>query len=138
MQELANVVINKLKKMNWYNIDGKAYEVPGYSITSFDFNNLVNVRELSKSIRVGWLLSIDRENIKSIKNKLVEFNINMIIPNVNDEIWGDVNLIKQFKDEGYLLCAWGAKTIIDVENMNRINIDGMTVDWPEKALKATL
>jgi len=137
-KELANVVINKLKKMNWYNIDGKAYEVPGYSITSFDFNNLVNVRELSKSIRVGWLLSIDRENIKSIKNKLVEFNINMIIPNVNDEIWGDVNLINQFKDEGYLLCAWGAKTIIDVENMNRINIDGMTVDWPEKALKATL
>ena len=42
------------------------------------------------------------------------------------------------KDEGYLLCAWGAKSINDVKNMNRINIDGMTVDWPGKASKAIL
>ena len=137
-KDLANIVINKLKKMDWYNIASKPYEVPGYSITSFDFNNLINVRELSKNIRVGWLLSIERENIESVKKKLVEYDINMIIPNVNDEIWSNNNLIKQFKDEGYLLCAWGAKSIIDVENMNQIDIDGMTVDWPEKAFKAIL
>ena len=69
---------------------------------------------------------------------LVDFDINMIIPNVNDAIWSDGNLIKEFKEEGYLLCAWGAKSINDVKNMNRINIDGMTVDWPGKALKAIL
>jgi len=135
---LADIVINKLKKFNWYNFVGKPYEVPGYSVTSFDFNNLVNVRKLSKSIRVGWLLSIDREDIQTIKKMLVDFDINMIIPNVNDAIWSDRNLIKEFKDEGYLLCAWGAKSINDVKNMNRINIDGMTVDWPGKALKAIL
>ena len=69
---------------------------------------------------------------------LIDFDINMIIPNVNDAIWSDENLIKEFKDEGYLLCAWGAKSINDVKNMNRINLDGMTVDWPGKALKAIL
>jgi len=137
-KELANIVINKLKKMNWYNLTGKPYEIPGYSITSFDINNLINVRELSKNIRTGWLLSTERENIESVKKKLVEFDINMIIPNVNDSIWGDGNLIKEFKDEGYLLCAWGSKSINDVKNMNSINIDGMTVDWPGKALKAIL
>ena len=137
-KELANIAINKLKKMNWYNIVGKPYEIPGYSITSFDLNNLVNVRKLSKSIRVGWLLSIDRDDIKTIKKMLVKFNINMIIPNVNDEIWSNNKIIKQLKDEGYLICAWGAKSTIDVRNMNRINIDGMTVDWPEKAFEATL
>ena len=137
-KDLADIVINKLKKLNWYNFTGKPYEVPGYSVTSFDFNNLVNVRKLSKSVRVGWLLSIDREDIKTIKKMLVDFDINMIIPNVNDSIWGDGNLIKYLKDEGYLLCAWGAKSINDVKNMNRINIDGMTVDWPGKASKAIL
>ena len=137
-KDLADIVINNLKKLNWYNFAGKPYEVPGYSVTSFDFNNLVNVRKLSKSVRVGWLLSIDREDIKTIKKMLVDFDINMIIPNVNDSIWGDGNLIKDLKDEGYLLCAWGAKSINDVKNMNRINIDGMTVDWPGKASKAIL
>ena len=39
-KDLANIVINKLKKMDWYNITSKPYKVPGYSITSFDFNNL--------------------------------------------------------------------------------------------------
>ena len=137
-KDLADIVINKLKEFNWYNFAGKPYEVPGYSVTSFDFNNLVNVRKLSKSIRVGWLLSIDREDVQTIKKMLVDFDINMIIPNVNDAIWSDGNLIKEFKEEGYLLCAWGAKSINDVKNMNRINIDGMTVDWPGKALKAIL
>ena len=124
--------------MVWYNLTGKPYEIPGYSITSFDINNLINVRELSKNIRVGWLLSKERENIESVKKKLVEFDINMIIPNVNDSIWGNGNLIKEFKDEGYLLCAWGAKSINDVKNMNLINIDGITVDWPGKASKDIL
>ena len=53
--------------MDWYNLTSKPYKVPGYSITSFDFNNLINVRELSKNIRVGWLLSMERENIESGK-----------------------------------------------------------------------
>ena len=79
-KDLADIVINNLKKLNWYNFAGKPYKVPGYSITSFDFNNLVNVRKLSKSVRVGWLLSIDREDIKTIKKMLVDFDINMIIP----------------------------------------------------------
>ena len=28
--------------MDWYNIASKPYEVPGYSITSFDFNKISN------------------------------------------------------------------------------------------------
>ena len=115
-----------------------SYEV-SYKIGMVRFKECLSwCDELGIDYVTSWLLSKERENIESVKKKLVEFDINMIIPNVNDSIWGDGNLIKELKDEGYLLCAWGAKSINDVKNMKRINIDGMTVDWPGKASKAIL
>ena len=137
-EELADIVIKKLKETNWYKTIGEPYAVPGYSITSFDFNNLINTRKLSKSVRIGWLLSTEREDFRSINDKLVQYDINMIIPNVNDDIWKNLNLIKKLRNRGYLLCAWGAKDLEDVKKMHKLGINGMTVDWPGKASKAIL
>ena len=89
-------------------------------------------------MRIGWLLSTDREDFRSINDKLVQYDINMIIPNVNDDIWKNLNLIKKLRNRGYLLCAWGAKDLEDVKKMHKLGINGMTVDWPGKASKAIL
>jgi len=134
-KELAMIVIDLLKKNNWLNLSKQPYEIPGYSITSFDFNNLIEVREITNEIRTGWLLNFENHNKVDILNKLEKYNINMLIPNVDDMIWNDRPFISNLKEKGYALCAWGAKSVFDVEKMKEINISGMTVNWPTKASK---
>ena len=136
-KELAMIVIDLITKNNWLNLSQQSYKVPGYSITSFDFNNLIEVREITNDIRTGWLLNFEEHNNDDIFNSLERYNINMLIPNVKDKIWNNTTFINNLKEKGYILCAWGAKSVKDVERMKKIKISGMTVNWPTKASKVT-
>ena len=134
-KKLAKLVIDLLKKNEWYKLKGKPYSIPGYSITSFDFNNLIESRKISNDIRTGWLLTNEKHNLNEILKLIKNYNINMLIPNVNDEIWKEKLFIKNLKDSGHILCAWGAKTTLDVIKMKDLKINGMTVNWPTEASK---
>ena len=134
-KKLAKLVIDLLKKNEWYKLEGKPYSIPGYSITSFDFNNLIESRKISNDIRTGWLLKNEKYNLDEILKLIKNYNINMLIPNVNDEIWKEKLFIKNLKDSGHILCAWGAKTTLDVMKMKDLKINGMTVNWPTEASK---
>ena len=132
-KELAKLVIDLLVKTKWYKLTGEPYKVPGYSITSFDFNNLIEVRKISNNLRTGWLLNYEKHNFDEILKLLQLYKINMLIPNVDDEIWDDNHFIDKLRNSGYTLCAWGAKSTSDVIKMNNLGISGMTVNWPTKA-----
>ena len=134
-KKLAKLVIDLLKKNEWYKLKGKPYSIPGYSITSFDFNNLIESRKISNDIRTGWLLTNEKHNLNEILKLIKNYNINMLIPNVNNEIWKEKLFIENLKDSGYILCAWGAESIKDVKKMKDLKIDGMTVNWPTEASK---
>ena len=134
-KELAKLVIDLLAKTEWHKLSGEPYDVPGFSITSFDFNNLIEVRKISNDMRAGWLLNYEKHNLDEILKLLQLHNINMLIPNVDDQIWDDNYFIDKLKNSGYTLCAWGAKSTSDVIKMNNLGISGMTVNWPAKASK---
>ena len=134
-KKLAKLVIDLLKKNEWCKLKDRPYSIPGYSITSFDFNNLIESRKISNDIRTGWLLTNEKHNLNEILKLIKNYNINMLIPNVNDEIWKEKLFIKNLKDSGHILCAWGAKTTLDVIKMKDLKINGMTVNWPTEASK---
>ena len=98
-------------------------------------DNLIEVRKISNDIRAGWLLNYEKHNLDEILKLLHLHNINMLIPNVDDQIWDDNYFIDKLKNSGYTLCAWGAKSTSDVIKMNNLGISGMTVNWPTKASK---
>ena len=73
-KELAKIVIDLLAKTEWIKLTGEPYDVPGFSITSFDFNNLIEVRKISNDIRAGWLLNYEKHNLDEII-KLLQLHI---------------------------------------------------------------
>ncbi len=132
--DLPQLVIDLINKCGWANISNTApYQVPGFSITSFNLNHVIKAIEISPNFRVGWLLNnVTKSEIIKI---LSEYNIGMIIPNVHDDIWRDEEFIKFLAEKNLVMCAWGAKSKNDVIRMKKLGAKAMTVDWPDVAKK---
>ena len=114
--------------------DAKDFVVKHHYSHSFVYD-IASYGLIANDIRAGWLLNYEKYNLDEILKLLQLHNINMLIPNVDDQIWNDNYFIDKLKNSGYTLCAWGAKSTSDVIKMNNLGISGMTVNWPTKASK---
>ena len=132
--DLPQLTVDLINKCGWANKSNKApYEVPGFSITSFNLNHVIKTIKISPDFRVGWLLNkVPKSKIIKI---LPEHNMGMIIPNVNDDIWNDEEFIEFLTEKNIVICAWGAKSGNDVNKMKKLGAKAMTVDWPDVAQK---
>lgn len=96
-------------------------------ITSFQYEILKKVRKLDKNIKISWLIT-ERITQKNIK-KLLKIHGNQICPEgmkVSEEE------IKLARENGLSVRLWG---IYDEEIMKKVyslDIDGMTVNFPDK------
>jgi glycerophosphoryl diester phosphodiesterase len=132
--DLPQLVIDLINKCGWSDKSNNTpYQVPGFSITSFNLNHVIKAIEISPNFRVGWLLNnVTKSKIIKI---LSEYNIGMIIPNVHDDIWTDEEFIEFISKKNLVMCAWGAKSESDVSKMKKLGAKAMTVDWPDVAKK---
>ena len=95
-------------------------------ITSFDFENLIKVRQLNKSIKIGYLTDkIDDEILYSMK----DINANQICPNAKAI---DNELVESLKAQGFSVRAWGVSNEELMGKAYKSGVDGMTVNFPDK------
>lgn len=112
-------IINVLKKYNLNNI----------TLISFSYKVISNIRNISKNIKVGWIIF---DYNKKINNKAKEINIdNLIIPSlfITKE---RVNLIKQ---NGFRVSVWAITNITEVKKLKEIGVDNIIYDSAYKAKK---
>ena len=134
-ENISQIIIKSLEKYSLIkNYKQKAYSIPGFSITSFNINQIIKTKRYQPQINVGWLVK-DNEDENNLIEKLLDNNINMYIPNINSEFWKKIELKKSLKENNITICAWGAKKLSDVKKMLYSGADAMTVDWPEEAIK---
>ncbi len=96
-------------------------------ITSFNFNALNNVRAIDPNIKLSWLIE-DRINIDNI-SKLLEINGIQICPNAEDVTIEDIKLANK---SGVRVRLWGVSNEDIMRKAFNFNIDGMTVNFPDK------
>lgn len=96
-------------------------------ITSFNFNALNNVRAIDSNIKLSWLIE-DRINIDNI-SKLLEINGIQICPNAEDVTIEDIKLANK---SGVWVRLWGVSNEDIMRKAFNFNIDGMTVNFPDK------
>ena len=99
-------------------------------ISSFDYAILKKVRELDDKIKISWLVndSIHQENI----NKLLKICGNQICP-IAEKVTEEG--IKLANENGLGVRLWGVFNEKIMEDVYLLDIQGMTVNFPDKLLK---
>lgn len=96
-----------------------------YTITSFEFDNLIQLRSLNDSVPLGYLTK-SRDDISYCQ--LHKYKIEQLCLHakyINKEIVCDAN------SNGISIRAWGVKDISDMENCVKSGVMGMTIDFPD-------
>ena len=96
-------------------------------ITSFEYEILENVRELDDNIKISWLIveEINQNNI----NRLLKIKGNQICPKAQYTTEEGINLANK---HGIGVRLWGVKNEEIMKKMHKLNIEGMTVNFPDK------
>jgi len=103
------------------------YNKDNIFITSFIYNALSNVRKLDKNIKIGWLIKEDI-NQKNIL-ELTKISGNQICPPadlVSEEG------IKLARENELSVRLWGVSNEEIMRKVYNLDIDGMTVNFPDK------
>ncbi len=96
------------------------------TITSFDLQTLKNFRILDEKIEIGYLTDEITEDILKLLDSL---RIKQICPNIN---FIDYQKVKYAQNSGFSVRCWGIKTVELMYKALECEVDGMTVDFPDK------
>ena len=96
-------------------------------ITSFKYKALENMRKIDSNIKLSWLIQekINKNNI----DKLLKINGTQICPKADNVTKDDIELANK---SGLRVRLWGVLNEEIMENVYNFNIDGMTVNFPDK------
>ena len=105
----------------------KYYNKANIFITSFLYNALSNVRKFDNNIKIGWLIEddINKRNV----SELVKISGNQICPPAN---LVSKEGIKLARENGLSVRLWGVSNEEIMERVYKFDIDGMTVNFPDK------
>ena len=96
------------------------------TFTSFKYDYISKIKELNSKARVGWLISeVTNETIK----KLLDIGGEEIAPkaeNITEE------LMEKLRKLNLGVRAWGVFNISLMEKMCTLEVDGMTVNFPDR------
>lgn len=108
-------------------IINKYYNKDNIFITSFIYNALLNVRKFDNNIKIGWLIKddINKRNV----SELVKISGNQICPPAN---LVSKEGIKLARENGLSVRLWGVSNEEIMERVYKFDIDGMTVNFPDK------
>lgn len=96
-------------------------------ITSFNFNALKNVRMIDSNIKLSWLIEekINEDNV----SKLLKIKGSQICPNAEHASPSGIELANK---SGLGVRLWGIFNEDIMRKVFNFNIDGMTVNFPDK------
>ena len=100
------------------------------AVTSFDFEILQDVRELDSGITLAWLTY---DLTEAELARLSPVGAANIYPNA-ENITRDK--VENAKVNGYIVRAWGVKDERDMNHCLDCGVDGMTINFPDKLIKA--
>ncbi len=105
----------------------KYYNKANIFITSFLYNALSNIRKLDNNIKIGWLIGedINKKNV----SELIKISGNQICPPAN---LVSIEGIKLARENGLSVRLWGVSNEEIMERVYKFDIDGMTVNFPDK------
>lgn len=105
----------------------KYYNKANIFITSFLYNALSNVRKFDNNIKIGWLIGedINKKNV----SELIKISGNQICPPAN---LVSIEGIKLARENGLSVRLWGVSNEEIMERVYKFDIDGMTVNFPDK------
>lgn len=99
-------------------------------ITSFIYEALENIRKIDNDIKIGWLIKEDINDFNI--EKLKKINGNQICPKA--ELVTEEG-IKFAKKNGIEVRLWGIKDEDIMKKVYKMDIEGMTVNFPDKLNK---
>ena len=96
-------------------------------ITSFNYKSLENMRKIDSNIKLSWLIKekINKNNI----DKLLKINGTQICPKADNITRDDIELANK---SGLRVRLWGVSNEQIMERVYKFDIDGMTVNFPDK------
>lgn len=95
-------------------------------ISSFKYEVLRNIRQIDNNVKISWLVDkIDNDKI----SELLSINGNQICPNSNNISKSDIELVRR---NGLSIRLWGIDNEEIMEKVYNLDIDGMTVNFPDK------
>ena len=96
------------------------------TFTSFNFQYIKKIKELDSSARVGWLTSsVDDEVVA----RLLEIGGEEIAPKAS---LITKELMEKWRNAGLGVRAWGVSDIVLMKKMCHFEVDGMTVNFPDR------
>lgn len=96
------------------------------TFTSFQFPYIEKIKQLDKMARVGYLTeNTDQNKI----NQLLSIGGEEIAPRANEITDMSISL---WRNLGLGVRAWGVQTIPIMKEMCRLQVDGMTVNFPDR------
>ena len=126
-KELSKIVLGELIKNGYDYENSKLFKKGGITISSFNLNQLINMRRLNSKIRTAWLVDkLTHNNIK-ISN---EEGINMICPKAE---FSKEDMVSIARSKNLEIRNWGVKNKEDLVQAYNSGSSGTTVDWPETA-----
>lgn len=124
--ELKTLGIEKevLEIINKYKVHNNIY------ITSFMYNALENVRRIDSDIKLSWLIEerINKDNIE----KLLKIKGSQICPKANLVSKEDIEIANT---NGLGVRLWGINNKEIMQKVYKLNIEGMTVNFPDKLIE---
>ena len=124
--ELKALDIEKevLEIINKYKVHNNIY------ITSFIYKTLENVRKIDTDIKLSWLIEerINKDNIE----KLLKINGSQICPKADLINKEDIQIAN---NNGLGVRLWGVNNEEIMEKVHKLNIEGMTVNFPDKLIQ---
>ncbi len=96
------------------------------TFTSFKFDYIKIIKELDKAARVGWL-TVDGED-EGIE-KLLSIGGEEIAP-MAEKVTSE--MMKKWRDAGLGVRAWGVSNVPLMKRMCDMEVDGMTVNFPDR------
>ena len=96
------------------------------TFTSFNFDYIKKIKELDKNARIGWLTkNPDEKEIQELLNISGE----EMAPQA-EYITDD--MVKKLRSKGLGIRAWGVFNVALMKKMCALNVDGMTVNFPDR------
>ena len=96
------------------------------TFTSFNFDYIKKIKELDKNARIGWLTqNPDEKEIQELLNISGE----EMAPQA-EYITDD--MVKKLRSRGLGIRAWGVFNVALMKKMCALNVDGMTVNFPDR------
>ena len=96
------------------------------TFTSFKFDYIKKIKELDKNARVGWLTKIvgdkETEELLNIQGEEMAPKAECITE----------DLMKKLRSKGLGIRAWGVSNVSIMKEMCELEIDGMTVNFPDR------